>query len=444
MEIPGIGPELLRIIRYVKSSEFSEEVYMSTEQFDGTAMIAQFKSFLRNEGYCHEILQHYPPIGRRFLAYLEDEKRPLEAARSSDVDSFVRKEDLAYRQRYGRAPRNVRAWRTAHTSPPRLLLCLVLGHVPPELPQSSPREDFHRLLLKGYDTWMRELRGLAAITRRQRVAEAKRMLDALGDRGEPEVLKKLEVRDIDIYVRHRSAGLRRPSIKSITGNLRIFLRYLHSIGATPRDLSGSFSSPKMYNYEGKPSAIGVEDVAKALAVTRQDRTVAGIRDYAILQLLATYGLRAGEVTALRLSDIDWKKDVLHIRHSKTGTHSSLPLLREPGEALLAYLQRARPRTALREVFLRLRAPFCGLKEGSSLYWAVRKRVVAAGVSIPGKKGPHTFRHARAVSLLRAAVPLKAIGDILGHRSSVATGVYLKLATEDLRAVALDVPTAVVP
>jgi len=291
---------------------------------------------------------------------------------------------------------------------------------------------------------MRELRGLSAITRRHRAADAQRILDALGDRGEPEAIKELDICDIDVYVRHRSAGLSRLSIKSFSGNLRIFLRYLHTIGATARDLSVSISCPKMYTYEGIPSALGVEDVAKALAVTRQDRTVAGIRDYAILQLLATYGLRAGEVTALRLDDIDWKKDILHIRHSKTGTRSSLPLLLEPGEALLAYLQRARPRTALRECFLRLHAPFCGLKEGSSLYGVVRKRVVAAGVLMPGKKGPHTFRHARAVSLLRDEISLKAIGDILGHRSSVSTGVYLKLATEDLRAVALDIPTAVSP
>ena len=417
---------------------------MSTGQVDGTAIITQFRSFLRGEGYCDEILQHYPPVARRFLAYLEYENRPLEAARLSDVDCFVRREELAYRQRYGRPPRNMRAWRTAHAAPPRILLCLMLGHVPHEVPPGSQREEFHRSLLSSYDAWMHELRGLAVITRRHRLADAKRMLDVLGDRSDPDGLMSLEVRDIDAYVHDRVAGLRRPSIKSITGILRIFLRHLYSIGATARDLSSSVASPKMYTYEGIPSALRAEDVAKALAVTRQDRTAAGIRDYAILQLLATYGLRAGEVTALRLDDIDWKKDVLHIRHSKTGAHSSLPLLREPGEAVLAYLERARPRTARREVFLRLHAPYRALKEGSSLYGAVRKRVEAAGVSMSGQKGPHTFRHARAVSLLRAAVPLKAIGDILGHRSAISTGVYLKLATEDLRAVALDVPTAVLP
>ena len=96
------------------------------------------------------------------------------------------------------------------------------------------------------------------------------------------------------------------------------------------------------------------------------------------------------------------------------------------------------------MFLRLKAPYRAFKDGSSLYGMVRDRLDAAGVMMPGKKGPHTFRHARAVSLLRSAVPLKAIGDILGHRSALSTGAYLKLATEDLRAVALDVPTAVSP
>ena len=417
---------------------------MPTQQSDSTTKIEQLRAFLRGEGYCAAVQRHYPPIARRFLAYLDDQKKSVETAQLSDLEGFLRKEDRAYRKRHRRAPRDIRAWRTEHAVPPRLLLRLVHGHWPDEPTPTSRREDFHRSLLSGYDAWMRELRGLAVSTRGERVSDAKRILDALGDRSDPDVLASLEVYDIDAYVRARSAGLRRSSIKCITGSLRIFLRYLYGIGATARDLSSSVTSPTLYAYEGIPSALRPEDVAKALAITRQDITAAGVRDYAILQLLATYGLRAGEVTALRLNDIDWKKDVLHVQHSKTGAHSNLPLLPEPGEALLAYLEHARPPTALREVFLRLRAPHRAFKDGSSLYGVVRARLDAADVTMPGKKGPHTFRHARAVSLLRAAVPLKAIGDILGHRSALSTGAYLKLATEDLRAVALDVPTVVSP
>jgi site-specific recombinase XerD len=291
---------------------------------------------------------------------------------------------------------------------------------------------------------MDELRGLATDTRQDRIARARELLEALGEGSEPELLKKLEVRDIDAYVSHRVAGLRRNSIKSLTGSLRVFLRYLHGSGRTARDLSTSVTSPVLYMYEGIPSALLPEDVQNVLDVTGRDRTVAGRRDYAILMLLATYGLRAGEITALRLGDIDWKKDILHVRHSKTGVSSKLPLLRAPGEALLTYLETARTRSAIREVFLCLHAPYRAFSSGSSLYNPIRKRLDAAGVRRTGKKGPHAFRHARAVSLLRAAVPLKAIGDILGHRSSLSTGAYLKLATEDLRSVALDIPTGVSP
>ncbi len=291
---------------------------------------------------------------------------------------------------------------------------------------------------------MHDLRGLAATTREERVVDAKRILDALGDRSDPDLLKDMDTRDVDAYVHGRSTGLRRSSIKQVTGSLRIFLRYLYGSGRVTRDLTSLVTSPMLYAYEGIPSALRPEDVKQVLSITRQDRTVGGLRDYAVLLLLATYGLRAGEITSLRLEDIDWKRDVLHVRHSKTGAHSSLPLLPEPGEALLAYLKGGRPQTGLREVFLCLPAPLRPFRDGSTLYGTIRNRLSAAGVMPVGKRGPHAFRHARAISLLRAAVPLKAIGDILGHRSEVATGAYLKLATEDLRAVALDIPTAVSP
>ena len=140
---------------------------------------------------------------------------------------------------------------------------------------------------------------------------------------------------------------------------------------------------------------------------------------------------------LRLDDIDWRSDRLHIRHSKTGSHSVLPLLPAVGAALLAYLRRGRPRTDVREVFIRAHAPYQGFDSGSTLYTPIRRRLDQAGVQSVGKRGPHAFRHARAVSLLRSGVSPKIIGDVLGHRSAASTTPYLKLATEELRDVALE-------
>ena len=106
---------------------------------------------------------------------------------------------------------------------------------------------------------------------------------------------------------------------------------------------------------------------------------------------------------------------------------------------MKYLRHARPKTELREVFLRARAPLGPFARGASLYPIIQLRLQQAGIQVQGRHGAHAFRFSRAVSLLRAAVPLKSIGDLLGHRSAESTGVYLRLATEDLRAISIDVP-----
>ena len=145
--------------------------------------------------------------------------------------------------------------------------------------------------------------------------------------------------------------------------------------------------------------------------------------------------------APRLSDIDWRHERLQIRHTKTGAFSTLPLLREPADALFDYLRHGRPTTTDRAVFLRSQAPYRAL---STLHAIVTRRLAAVGVFPTGKHGAHLLRHSRAVSLLRGGVPLKVIGDVLGHRAERSTAPYLKLATEDLRSVALDLPAGVTP
>jgi integrase/recombinase XerD len=110
-----------------------------------------------------------------------------------------------------------------------------------------------------------------------------------------------------------------------------------------------------------------------------------------------------------------------------------------GEAILDYLRKGRPKTTRREVFLRVYAPHRAFRSGSGLYPTVELRISAAGVTPRGKKGPHAFRHARAASLLRSAVPLKVIGDVLAHRSTQSTMIYLKLDLNELRGIALEIP-----
>jgi integrase/recombinase XerD len=291
---------------------------------------------------------------------------------------------------------------------------------------------------------MRELRGLASVTRSRRTTEALEFLTELGPRGVQEGLAQLGVGDIDAYLQQRCRGSRRRTIEGYTVCLRSFLRYLHGKGRTVLDLSSTVIGPRIYDVEQIPSALRPEEVQAVLEVSRQDCSPIGRRDYAFLMLLATYGLRASEIVALRLEDVDWKKEIFHVRHSKTGMESELPLLREAGEAVLSYLEKARPESKHRELFLQVQAPYRPYKHGSILNCVISARLKMAGIIPGGRKGPHAFRHARAVSLLHAAVPLKVIGDVLGHRSEESTAVYLKLATEDLRAIGLNIPKEVLP
>jgi integrase len=163
----------------------------------------------------------------------------------------------------------------------------------------------------------------------------------------------------------------------------------------------------------------------------------GRRDYAMLLLVTTYGLRSGEVVGLRLEDIEWRADRLRVRRPKVHAPLVLPLTSEVGAALLDYLQNGRPKEPYREVFLRVRAPVAPLKR-TALTQALRGWVRRSELPIPFA-GAHCLRHSLAIHLLRQGTSLKAIGDLLGHRSAESTCVYLRLHVEDLRGVALPLP-----
>jgi len=287
-----------------------------------------------------------------------------------------------------------------------------------------------------YETWLREERGLVRPSIVALLWEARHFLAWQLGRCGAESLMELNVGDIDRYMDLRASKLTRKSLKDVAERLRSLLRYLHRTGRTAIDLSPHVIAPLLYAYEGVPSILERGQIAAVLESARKDTTPVGLRDHAILQLLATYGLRSSEVRNLRLDDIDWRAESIRVRHTKTRACSFLPLMEPVGEAVLAYLCSGRPETDAREIFIRTRAPYRKL---GMLASAVRRRLRDAGVKPPGKSGPHIFRHARAVEMLRVAVPQKIIGDLLGHRSSEATAPYLKLATEDLRAIALDVP-----
>ncbi len=410
---------------------------MTPQALSHEMWFAQFDGYLHQQGYQAQTAHRYRTVCWQFLQYLQERDLVLEQVDPTTLEAYLQIQCQRYEQRHGRAPRH------AHHLFGRgitLLLRLVHGHWPPPLPPTSPQACFKQQVCEGYAQWLARYRGLAPRTIAIRQSRGQKLLAWLSARGTPVHLADLSVADLDAYLADKALTLRRSTRADLTCSLRDFLRYLYAHELITQDLAPTVLSPTLYAFERLPAALTPEEVQAVLEQARQDRTPIGLRNYAILLLLATYGLRAGEVVRLRIEDIDWRNECLHVRQSKTGRATVLPLLAPVGEAILDYLREGRPTTEVREVFLRALAPLQPFRQGASLYCMVARQLAQAGIEPAGKRGPHTFRHARAISLLRASVPMKAIGDLLGHTVPAATAIYLKLATDDLRDVCLDVPT----
>lgn len=397
-------------------------------------LIAELKVALISQRYSPVVIGNYCAYARGFLDYLAERCIPIMEVTEAQVAHHLRHATAMFRKRHGRSPGPY--WHSIPRSGIHALLRLAQGQWPPAPKATCAAEAMRFAICDEYETWLREERGLAEPSIYALMWEGRNFLAWQLDRRGVDSLMEMSVGDIDRYMDARSPHQTRRSMKDVAERLRSMLRYLHRTGRTAIDLSPHVIAPLLYAYEGVPSILERDQIAAVLQVAGKDRTPVGLRDHAILQLLATYGLRSSEIRDLRIEDIDWRTEVIRIRHTKTRARSFLPLMAPVGEAVLAYLRAGRPETDAREIFIRTRAPYRKL---GMLANAVTRRLHEAGVEPPGKCGPHIFRHARAVEMLRASVPQKVIGDLLGHRSSASTALYLKLATEDLRAIALDVP-----
>lgn len=247
-------------------------------------------------------------------------------------------------------------------------------------------------------------------------------------------LEELSPPILSAFVVERAGmGLAKSTVGGSAGALRVFLRYLHREGMVDSDLSGCVEWPQVYRLSNIPRSISWEGVNRVLAGVDR-RTPVGRRDYAILLLLVTYGLRGREIAALTLDDIDWKRERLAVPERKAGHSTAFPLSAVVGEALVDYLRRGRPETADRHVFFRAAAPRRPL--GAAAVSAIaRNHLLSAGVEVP-RPGSHTLRHSAVQRLVDADFDLKTIGDFVGHRSARSTEIYAKVAVERLREVAL--------
>jgi site-specific recombinase XerD len=210
------------------------------------------------------------------------------------------------------------------------------------------------------------------------------------------------------------------------------LRFALYRGWLDTDMSSHIPAPAVWSQSSIPRSLQDDQVLRTLAQCDRAK-LSGCRDYAVIVLLARLGLRAGEVVALQLEDIDWHAGELLVRNGQTRV-DRLPLPYEVGQALAQYLSEARPRCSSRQVFLRAQAPIEGFSSGTAVAAIVRRALQRAGIDVPSK-GAHVLRHTLATRLLREGSSLPEIGEVLRHRQQQTTTIYAKVDLRSLRAVA---------
>lgn len=305
-----------------------------------------------------------------------------------------------------------------------------------------------------YTTYLEQVRGLAPSTCTYHRRTVTEFLTHLAYEHAPTRLSALTGRDLETFLCAVGPRQTRASLQHVVSHVRAFLRFLVSAGEIPAGLDTQIDTPRVYRGEQLPRALPW-DTVRALLKAIDRTTPMGRRDYAMFLLIATYGLRCCEIVTLTLDDVEWRAARLRIPQQKTRASLWLPLTDEVGTALLDYLRHGRPALAVRrqrvpfrggpppayrELFLRHRTPG-GVLKPTAVTEAFQAWSKRSGLAIPFQ-GVHCLRHSYAVHLLRSGISLKTIGDLLGHRSLESTCVYLRLAVEDLRDVALALPTDV--
>jgi site-specific recombinase XerD len=311
------------------------------------------------------------------------------------------------------------------------------GHVdelPPPLP-SNP-VDVH---VNAFMAHLGEVRGCAPCTIRRQGQIAAEFLMWLQFLDNPNRLSSLTITDLERFIQHLSNRMGRAGLQKPIAIIRNLLRFLAANGTVPVGLDGMIDRPRVYRQEQLPRSLPWSTVEAFLnSIDRKSNM--GKRDYAMFALMTTYGLRACDVVGLTLADFHWREGQIHIRQSKTGKPLELPLTDAVGLAIQDYLKQVPRYGNHREIFLRLKAP-AGTLKPTAVIEAFQAWSRRSGLAIPFK-GVHCIRHSYALHLLRQGTALKTIGDLLGHRSPESTTAYLRLATEDLRTVALPLPSPI--
>lgn len=383
--------------------------------------LGAFVTSLSENGYTKGTVQVKLVFLTGFGRWLRKTGRTVARLDEQCVDAFVKQKRRVHRGEPKTLRQFINHLRKHGLIPDRKLLC-----------DRSPMAD----VLNRYETYLRSEHGLVTSTIDNYQSFVRKLLIDRFRKG-PFLFQELKPADISDFVLKHGHNMGVRTAQMMTTAFRSFLRYLFQKGELQADLAASVPTVADWRLSTVPKYLTFQEVERVLNACKR-RTPIGRRDYAILLLLARLGLRAGEVVALELDDLNWRAGEILVR-GKGLVHDRLPLPVEVGEALTAYLQQDRPACATRRVFVCMRAPRRSLGGAATMTTIVRRALVRADLH-PPLKGAHLLRHSLATSLLRAGATMGEIGEVLRHRVPSTTEIYAKVDFEGLRSVARPWPT----
>lgn len=313
----------------------------------------------------------------------------------------------------------------------------VTGRGPPIWRADPPDPPPAPALLQEYAGHLARHRGNPPVTIRKALRHVGKLSVYLGDHDK--TWSTMALTDIDGFLVQCAQHYARTTVADIACHVRSFLRFLFATARISADLADSVIAPVQPKFARPRPSLPWVDVQHLLRAV-DTSTARGLRDHALLLMMSTYGLGAGEVIRLTFDDIDWNAPTFRVARPKTGTVFTLPVLPGVAAALASWLRDGRPRnTPTRHLFIRMKMPFGPLESSSAIRHVLVRHARAAGLD-PPYLGSHVLRHSNAARHVDLGIRPQVLSDLLGHRDPESISAYVRIATETLRDLALPVPT----
>jgi site-specific recombinase XerD len=378
---------------------------------------------LRGQGYQPGGIRGHLVLFAKLNAWLADEGLDIADLDEQALECFAKCPLFRGRSRAGELSALLRL----------LAILRERGAAPPAEPATStPAQS----LTESYRRFLHEERGASDWTLSNYARHIERFLEGLF--GTRKVcFQKITPRAVTGFVQGAANEHSRPYMKQVVTAMRSFLRFLHYRGHLASDISSAVPKVAHWRMTALPKHLPPEAVQRVLDACDRTNPV-GKRNFAILLLLARLGLRAGEIVALQIEDIDWHAAHLTVRSKKGGGWARLPLPADVGEAIARYLKNGRPPCESRNVFVRAVAPHVPLSGSPVIAVMTMQAMKKAGVFSP-HTGAHVFRHSLASEMLRRGASLQEIGQVLRHKDPETTAIYAKVDLGALRKLAVAWP-----